>query len=241
MNLSPCFCYNLLRVKILIESLIEGSKKAKGVVVIIDVLRAFTTDAYIANNGAKQIIPVGTVEEAFRIKKDHPDYILIGERNGIKIEGFDYGNSPAEVSKIDFVGKSVIQTTSAGTQGVVNAKGAEEIILGNFVCLSAIVNYIKKINPPIVTLVAMGEKGIQKTDEDELCARSIRDLLLGNTADFTKIKNLLKNSESGLKFFDLSKSEFNEDDFHLAMDFNKFDFILKAHEENNSLFVTKEV
>lgn len=227
-------------MKIIIESLIEGSKRAKGVVVIIDVLRAFTTDAYIANNGAKQIIPVGIVADAFKMKRDHPEYILIGERNGIKIEGFDYGNSPAEVSKIDFTNKTVIQTTSAGTQGVVNAKDAEKIILGNFVCLEAIVNYIKKINPPIVTVVAMGEKGIEKTDEDELCARAIRDLLLGNTTDFTKIKNLLKNSESASKFFDLSKSEFNEEDFHLAMDFSKFDFILKVHKENNSLFVTKE-
>jgi 2-phosphosulfolactate phosphatase len=228
-------------MKIVIESLIEGSERAKGVVVVIDVLRAFTTDAYIANNGVKKIIPVGTVAEAFQLKKDHPDYILIGERNGIKIKGFDFGNSPAEVNKIDFSNKTVIQTTSAGTQGVVNVQDADEIILGNFVCIQAIVNHIKKIHPPLVTIVAMGEKGIEKADEDELCARAIRDLLLGNTTDFVNIKNQLKNSESALKFFDLSKSEFNEEDFHLAMDFNRFDFILKVQKENNSLFITKEV
>jgi len=228
-------------MQIIIESLIEGSKKARGVVVIIDVLRAFTTDAYIVNNGAEGIIPVGTIEEAFRFKKDNPEYILIGERNGIKVEGFDYGNSPFEISKIDFTNKTVIQTTSTGTQGIVNAKDADEIILGNFVCLQAIVDHIKKSNPPIVTLVAMGEKGLKKTDEDELCAQSIKDLLLGNNADFEKIKKLLKNSESALKFFDISKTEFGEQDFHLAMNFNKFNFILKVHKENGSLFITKEV
>lgn len=227
-------------MRIVIESLIEGSKRAKGVVVIIDVLRAFTTDAYIANNGAKRIIPVGTVEQAINLKKEHPEYILIGERDGIKIDGFDYGNSPAEVKNVDFTNKTVIQTTSAGTQGVVNAKDADEIILGNFVCLQAIVNYIKKINPPLVTIVAMGASGIEKTDEDELCAQAIRDLLLGNNANFVKIKNLLKNSESALRFFDISKSEFNEEDFHLAMDFSKFDFILKVHKENDLLYATKE-
>jgi len=226
-------------MKIITKSLIEGSKKAKGLTVVIDVLRAFTTDAYIANNGAEKIILVGSVEDAFKIKKDNPDYILIGERNGIKIQGFDCGNSPAEVNNIDFTNKTVIQTTSAGTQGVVNAKDADEIVLGNFVCLQAIVNYIKKVNPSIVTIVAMGEKGIEKTDEDELCAQAIRNLLLGNNTDFEKIKMNLQNAESAIKFFDISKSEFNEEDFHLAMDFNKFDFILKVYRKNNLLYAKK--
>lgn len=227
-------------MRIVSDSLIEGARKAKGVVIVIDVLRAFTTDAYIANNGVKKIIPVGTIEEAFKLRKDNPEYVLIGERNRIKIDGFDYGNSPAEVRRIDFTDKTVIQTTSAGTQGIVNVKDAKEIILGNFVCLKAIVNYIKKINPPLVTIVALGENGIKKTDEDELCARAIQDLLLGNNADFVKVKKLLRNSKSAEKFFDISKTEFNEEDFHLAMDFNKFDFILKVHKESNLLFITRE-
>jgi len=228
-------------MKIVIESLIEGSKRAKGLVVVIDVLRAFTTAAYILNNNAKKIIPVGSVEDAFSLKKENPEYVLIGERHGIKIDGFDYGNSPAEVKNINFADKTIIQTTSAGTQGVVNAKGATEIILGSFVCLQAIANYIKKINPPLVTLVAMGESGRDKADEDELCARAIKDLLLGNTADFAEIKNHLKDSKSALKFFDISKSEFNEEDFHLAMDFNRFNFVLKVHKQENLLYVTKEM
>lgn len=228
-------------MKVVIESLIAGSKRAKGVVVIIDVLRAFTTDAYIAHNGVEKIIPVGTVEEAFKLKKDHPEYIVIGERDGIKIKGFDYGNSPAEIITKDFKNKTVIQTTSAGTQGIVNATSADEIILGNFVCLNAIVNYIKKINPSLVTLVAMGEKGLEKTDEDELCAQTIRELLLKNTTDYIKIKKRLQYAESTSKFFDLSKTEFNEQDFHLAMDFNKFDFILKIHKENNVVYAVKEI
>jgi 2-phosphosulfolactate phosphatase len=228
-------------MKIIIESLIEGSKRAKGVVVIIDVLRAFTTDAYIINNRANKIIPVGAVEDAFKLEKNNPDYILIGERNGIKIDGFDFGNSPAEVCNVDFKNKTVIQTTSAGTQGIVNAKYANEIILGNFVCLQAIVNHIKKINPPLVTLVAMGEKGLGKTDEDELCAKALKDLLLGNNTDFIKIKNYLSNCESTSKFFDISKTEFNEKDFDLAMDFSKFNFILKVHKKDNLLYATKEI
>lgn len=226
-------------MEIRIESLIEGSERAEGLVVVIDVLRAFTTAAYIVNNGAKKIIPVGSIEEARKLKSEHSDFILIGERGGIKIEGFDYGNSPAEVIDKDFTDKTVIQTTSAGTQGVVHAKQASEIILGSFVCLQAIVNYIKKVNPPLVTLVAMGDHGIEKTDEDELCARAIKDLLLGKGANFEKIKSHLRNYSSAQKFFDMTKTEFNEKDFHLAMDFSRFNFILKVHKDSNLLYVTK--
>ncbi|HVA97008.1 MAG TPA: 2-phosphosulfolactate phosphatase [Candidatus Acidoferrales bacterium] len=228
-------------MEIRIEHLIEGSKKAKGVVVIIDVFRAFSTAAYIMHNGAEKIIPVGSVEEARQLKRENLDYILIGERNGIKIEGFDYGNSPAEVEHVDFSNKTVIQTTSAGTQGVVNATGADEIILGSFVCLQAIVNHIKKKNPPVVTLVAMGDNGLEKTDEDEMCAQAIKDLLLGNKIDFAKVISHLRSYSHGLKFFDTLQPEFREDDFHLALEYSKFDFVLTVYKANNILFVTKEV
>jgi 2-phosphosulfolactate phosphatase len=226
-------------MEIKIESLIEGSKRAQGLVVVIDVLRAFTTAAYIISNGAEKIIPVGSIEEARKLKSENPEFLLIGERNGIKIDGFDYGNSPAEVIDKDFTNKTVIQTTSAGTKGVVNAIEATEIILGSFVCLQAIVNYIKKVNPSIVTLVAMGDSGIKKTDEDELCSQAIKDLLLGNTTDFLNMKSQLRNSTDAQNFFDMTKSEFNEEDFHLAMDFSRFNFILKVHKENTMLYATK--
>jgi 2-phosphosulfolactate phosphatase len=226
-------------MEIRIESLIEGSKRAKGLVVVIDVLRAFTTAAYIINNGAEKIIPVASIEEAQKLKSKNPEFLLIGERDGIKIEGFDYGNSPAEIVDKDFTGKIVIQTTSAGTQGVANATDATEIILGSFVCLQAIVNYIKWINPSVVTLVAMGDRGVEKTDEDELCAQAIKDLLLSNKADFEEMKSLLKNSKDAQKFFDMTKTEFNEKDFYLAMDLSRFNFILKVHKESNILYATK--
>jgi hypothetical protein len=74
-----------------------------------------------------------------------------------------------------------------------------------------------------------------------VCAQAIKDLLLGNTTDFLKIKDHLRNYESASKFFDLSKTEFNENDFYLAMDFNKFDFILKVQKYNKLLCVTKEI
>ena len=114
-------------------SLIEGAEKAEGLAVVIDVFRAFTTAAYVISNGAEKIIPVGTVEEAFDMKRTNHGVVLMGEREGKQVPGFDFGNSPHEVRNIDFTGLTVVQTTSAGTRGLMSAKDAHTILPGSFV------------------------------------------------------------------------------------------------------------
>jgi len=89
-------------VKIQRFSLIEGAKQATGLAVVIDVFRAFTTAAYVMANGAERIYPVETVEEAFELKRSHHNWILMGEREGKQVPGFDYGNSPYDVKDVDF-------------------------------------------------------------------------------------------------------------------------------------------
>ena len=126
--------------------MIEGAKKARGIAVIIDVFRAFTVECYVMNNGAEKIIPVGSKELAYELKEKNKDFILTGERKGKILEGFDYGNSPTQVEKVDFTGKTIVHTTSAGTQGLDNAINADEIITGSLVNAKAIVEYIKEKN-----------------------------------------------------------------------------------------------
>ena len=115
-----------------ILDLIEGAKQARGLTVIIDVFRAFSTACYVVRNGAREIIPVGDVQIAYRLKEENSDCVLMGERQGEKLPGFDYGNSPTEIEDVDFSGKTVIQTTSAGTQGFANAMDADELVSGSF-------------------------------------------------------------------------------------------------------------
>ncbi|MFB0543555.1 MAG: 2-phosphosulfolactate phosphatase [Candidatus Bathyarchaeia archaeon] len=211
-------------------SLISGARKARGLAVIIDVFRAFTTAAYVMENGAERIIPVGSLEEAFKLKRLHPDWVLMGERGGRRAEGFDYGNSPFEVRTVDFTGKVVIQTTEAGTQGVVNAREAEGILLGSFVTAGAIIKYIRRVQPEVVSLVAMGSRGVEPSEEDELCAEYIEDHLEGRVPDFEEIRRRIWGSPSGAKFFDLSQPQFREEDFHLALELDRFDFLLSRLE-----------
>ena len=99
--------------KINIMHYIEGAKQAEGLTVIIDVFRAFSLECYLYDMGVKEIRPVGTIEEAFRLKETLDNSLLIGERRGKMCEGFDYGNSPSSVSREKVEGKTIIHTTSA--------------------------------------------------------------------------------------------------------------------------------
>ncbi len=221
-------------------STVSGAREARGLAVIIDVFRAFTTAAHVMANGAERIIPVGSVEESFELRRRHPEWIQIGERGGIRVEGFDYGNSPHEVSRADFTGRTVIQTTGAGTKGVISAAGADAILLGSFVMAGAVARYIQKVQPEVVSLVAMGDVGVEPNEEDECCAEYIEGLLKGGRPDFEEMRGRIRASPSGFKFFDESKPQFREEDFSLALELDRFDFVLRVV-RGDLLTVVKEI
>ena len=222
--------------------LIEGAKQAQGLTVIIDVFRAFSTACYVVQNGAKGIIPVADVDLAYKLKEDNPNYILMGERKGKMLPGFDYGNSPTEIQAVDFSGKIVIQTTSAGTQGFVNARNASELITGSFVNAEAIVNYIKRRVPQKVSLVCMGTRAVKPNDEDFLCAKYITDRLNNQKIDTKRIYTQLRKSKTSLKFFDPEVTWAPETDFELCLNIGLCDFILKAENNHNDpLFLKPEI
>jgi 2-phosphosulfolactate phosphatase len=215
--------------------LIEGAKEAKGLTVIIDVFRAFSTACYVFGNGAERIIPVGDFEMACDLKKQNPTFFLIGERGGKRPPEFDYGNSPTEIEHIDFTGRTVIQTTSAGTQGIANAWQAEEIITGSFCNAGAIIAYIRSRRFKQVSLVCMGFGARESADEDTLCAQFIKDSLEGKTPDFQRIHTHLRGYRSARKFFDPRISWAPERDFDLCLDLARFDFVLRVQSGENGL------
>ena len=178
-----------------------------------DVFRAFTMEAYCFANGAKTIIPVGDSSLAYSLKEENPEMILAGERNGKILPGFDLGNSPSSLSTIDVNGKTIIHTTSAGTQGIANAKNATEILGGSLVNAKATAEYINKSGATDISLVCMGYAGEYPTDEDTLCAEYIKKLLQGETMDLSSEIEKLKRTD-GAKFFDPAQNDvFPENDF----------------------------
>ncbi len=228
-------------IKINTYHLIEGAKKATGLTVIIDVFRAFSLECYLYNMGVSLIRPVGTIEEAFAFKKANPNYVLIGERKGRKCEGFDFGNSPSETAKHDLRGKTVIHTTSAGTQGIINAKEADEIITGSLVNAKAVARYIMENQPKEVSLVCMGNGGIAPAKEDELCAEYIRSILEG--AELPDMDERVKRLryEGGAHFFDKQNQDvFPEPDFWMCIEYNKFNFVLRVEKDEKG-FLSRPV
>ncbi len=207
---------------------VKGAQAARGIVVIIDVFRAFSVACYCLERGVEFVSPVGSIEQTLKYKEQYPDAILIGERNGEKIDGFDLGNSPSQVLQTELVGAKVLHTTHAGTQGLVNATQADEILTGALVNAQATASYIKSKAPKLVTLVRMGWKAEEQTEEDNICADYLEALLLNNSYDDAAIKPKLIDSPCSERFFAPEISHSPEQDFHLCTQLNKFDFAVKA-------------
>jgi 2-phosphosulfolactate phosphatase len=226
---------------ITISHFTEGARQAEGLTVIIDVFRAFSLECYLFAQNAKLILPVANIDTALYLKQKYPDCILIGERNEMKIQGFDFGNSPFQIKNIDFAGKTIVHTTSAGTQGIIHATKATEIITGSFVNAGAIVQYIKWKNPGKVTLVCMGYAAREFTEEDMLCAEYIAGELNNISLNFKDIKEKIRQT-SGKRFFDPEKAAYNPvEDFDLCLDLNRFNFIIRAEKQSDGLIFNQKV
>lgn len=216
---------------------IEGAGKARGLTVIIDVFRAFSLECYLKASGAERLLPVGSVETAWNLKKSHPEYILVGERHGVILPGFDYGNSPSQTEGIDFSGKTLVHTTSAGTQGIVNASGAEEILTGSLVNARAIARYIQGRGYEQVSLVCMGLEGRWPSPEDELCGRYIKSILEDRAFDMETELQELRKEEQAAKFFrPENQSVFPEKDYWMCVDADRFDFVLRVEQLEKDIF-----
>lgn len=224
-----------MNIKIL--ELIEGARQAKGLTVIIDVYRAFSLETYLFAAGAEKILAVGKEQTARLLKMAHEDYILIGERGGKILPGFDYGNSPSQTKNAQLKGKTIIHTTSSGTQGLVNASGADRIITGSLTNAKAIANYIKQNNYENVSLVAMGIAGKSSAPEDLLCARYIKSLLENDPLDMKEELVKLGQTKESRKFFDPETQDiFPQEDFWMCIDYDKFDYVLEVQQIEKDVF-----
>ena len=219
--------------------LLEGADQARGLTVVIDVFRAFSLECYLFSRGVQKIYAVGREETAWELKREHPEYLMAGERGGVILPGFDYGNSPFQTEHADFQNRILIHTTSAGTQGLVHssAAGADEILTGSLVNASAIAAYIQNRDPEQVSLVCMGNSGIAPAPEDELCARYIRSLLIGDTIEMGPEILSLVNEPSVARFFDIRwKEVFPVKDLIMCLEYDRFPFVLKAGQCSEDVF-----
>lgn len=227
-------------MEVRLGSLVRDAEEAEGTVIIIDVFRAFTTAAIAFDNGVRQITLVAEVEDALDLHRRGIGDLLMGEVGGARPDGFDYGNSPYEISQADLSGKTLVQSTRAGTVGVAAATKADTIYLGSFLVAQATVNTIRRENPGVVSVIAMGDQGRVRSDEDEQCALYLRNLLEGRHPDPGAVASLIMQGGATQKFFDDNQPQFHPKDVELALQFNKYPFAMKITREDGLLVARKQ-
>lgn len=161
---------------------LEGIDLEPWIVVVIDVLRASSTIAQALASGARRVVPVAEIREARALCAGYRsgEVLLAGERRGLKIKGFDLGNSPREFTEEVVKGKTVITTTTNGTRALVASQGATEMLVGAFLNLPAVCDYLKSRDAETL-LLAVGRDGVPVLD-DIVCAGMFTERLLGSRA-----------------------------------------------------------
>jgi len=160
-------------------------------VVVIDVLRSSTTIVTALANGAREVIPVASVENAVKISGSLFGDVTLrgGERQGKIIDGFNLGNSPLEYSQGTVQGKSIIYCTTNGTVAIVKAKYARNLVIGAFVNLSKVVEFIRELDQDVMIICAGNQLAFGNFSlEDTVCGGMIIDEVIrmkGHDIEFT--------------------------------------------------------
>lgn len=201
---------------------VEGARAATGVVVVIDVLRAFTTAAYAFHAGLSEIQLVATVEEAMAAAG-----FRMGEVGGRLIPGFDHNNSPSRLVGRRLAGRGILRTGS-GTQCVMAATGASEVWLGSLVVASATARALADRGE--VTLVASGPP--HEGEEDLACADWIASLLQGTPCTRDAVVSAVRTSRAAAKHAP-EDPDFPPEDVACAVAIDAFDFAIKVELDTN--------
>jgi 2-phosphosulfolactate phosphatase len=162
---------------------LDAEVPAGTVVVVIDVIRAFTTAAVAFERGAAGIVCVGSAGAGRDLRRRWPDRLLMGESGGLKPADFDFGNSPFEISAADLHGRRLIQATSNGTRGLVRFPEPAALLAAAAVNIGATARWIAANRPATPwTLVRTG-----RTAEDLACATYLDGLLRGTPPNRTDL------------------------------------------------------
>jgi 2-phosphosulfolactate phosphatase len=179
---------------------LDGAAEAQGTVVVVDVLRAFTTAALALARGATSVRCVRRVSEARALREQLPGSLALGEVDGRPIEGFDLSNSPSGVLAADVGGRALVHRSTAGTQGVALAASPDRpVYAASFACAGATARCVAAARPDVVTFVLTGVDA-RDGDEDRACAEYIAALLDGASPPPETYLARIATSDAGRRF-----------------------------------------
>jgi len=197
--------------------------------VVIDVLRAFSVSAYALAGGAAECRLVAEVEEARALADCIEGAVVSAEVEGLPIEGIAISNSPTMVRDADLQGRTLVQRTSSGTQGVVAAAGAERLFACSLTVASATARAILADDPRLVTLVATGaDRG---HPEDAACAAYVEAVLRGERPDLEALLGPLYATERYRRLTGGGWPGFPASDVELSLAADRFDFAMPVERD----------
>ena len=200
---------------------------APSVVVVVDVMRAFTVAAWVFALGAEKIVLAGSLDEALALKADHPDWVTL--KDGSPAPGFDTVNSPGLLKSIDLVGRTVVQKTTNGTAGVHAAKDASLLLCASFVVAEATAQLLQARGDDVVTFVVTGDDG--QAEEDLACAGYIAGRAAGVAMSVADFLRRAAKSRAAADLTDAVRRGLpgvHVDDVELCLEANRFPFAMVA-------------
>lgn len=207
-------------------------------VVVIDVLRSFTTAAVALARGAQAVYPVDGVAAAASLAATLPHAVSVGAVcGGDPVPGFDFGNSPSQLISADLAGKNIVLSTAAGVRGLQRFRRARRLFAASLVCARATAAAIKAAGAEEICFVITGEWVDRDGDEDIACADYIEALLRGADAAPESYARRVRNSDFGRRFAAGTWPNLPDADLELAARADLFDFAMPVEEEGGQLVI----
>ncbi|MFJ2771099.1 2-phosphosulfolactate phosphatase [Streptomyces sp. NPDC087300] len=194
------------------------------VAVVIDVMRAFTTAAWVFHRGAEKIVLAADQEEALAIKARHPGWLAL--KDGAPASGFDLVNSPGVIREAELTGRTVVQKTTAGTVGALAVVEAKLALCASFAVAGATARALADSGADAVTFVATGEDG--RADEDLACADYLDRVLAGERPDPAPYQHRARTSLAADELRGGQRRGAHPDDVELCLEVDRFDFAMRV-------------
>lgn len=210
----------------------------EGVVVVIDVLRAFSTAAYAFAAGARAMVAAHSPEEIASLKARHAPAVTVGAQpGGWPVPGLDYGNSPSSIAPLDLTGVTLIEYSAGGVRGLVDCDRASDVLAGSLVCARATAEYIRGLAPARVTFLITGLWTDRDGDEDHACADLIEAHLLGPPPNLSHYEERVRRSDFGRRFGHPDFPHLPATDVALCARADRFGFAMPMRHDGDRLLV----
>jgi len=217
---------------------LQNQPIATDTVVVIDVLRSFTTAAVALARGAQAIYPVDGIVAATTLLGQLPNSLSIGAvGGGDPVPGFDFGNSPSQLMQADLAGKNIVMTTAAGVRGLQRFRQARRLYAASLVCAQATAQAIRSAGAREICFVITGEWVDRDGAEDIACADYIESLLRGDTVDPEEFAQRVRQSDFGRRFAAGTWPNLPLADLELSAQPDRFEFAMPVRREGGRLVI----